>query len=120
MEHVAVFNAHLGLAGGGELVALNVAKALEESGYKVDLVTYRFEVEDVERAFDLLTPGYKPKSLVVFETPKLIKLLGVGGRFVRLHRLLLVNDFLKKNSGKYDLIIDTSSNMPSKADIARC
>jgi len=96
---------------------LNVAKALEESGYKVDLVTYRFEVGDVERALDLLTPGYKPKSLVVFETPRLMRLLGVGGRFVRLRRLLLVNDFLKKNRGKYDLIIDTSSNVPTRADV---
>ena len=117
MKRIAIFNAHLGLAGGGELVALNVAKALEESGYKVDLVTYRFEVEDVERAFNLLTPGYKPKNTIVYNTPRLIKLLGVGGRFVRLRRLLLVNDFLKKNSGKYDLIIDTSSNMPTKTDV---
>jgi glycosyltransferase involved in cell wall biosynthesis len=112
-----VFNAHLGLAGGGELVALNIAKALEESGYEVDLVTYRFEVEDVERASKLLTPGYKPKNLVVFETPRLIKLLGVGGRFVRLRRLLLVSDFLERCRGEYDLIIDTSSNMPTRADI---
>lgn len=117
MTRVAVFNAHLGLAGGGELVALNIAKALEESGYEVDLVTYRFEVEDVERASKLLTPGYKPKNLVVFETPRLIKLLGVGGRFVRLHRLLLVSDFLERCRGEYDLIIDTSSNMPTRADI---
>ena len=117
MARVAVFNAHLGLAGGGELVALNIAKALEEAGCRVDLVTYRFEVKDVERAFELLTPGYKPKSLVVYDTPVLIKLLGVGGRFVRLRRLLLVNDFLRRNRGKYDLIIDTSSNMPTKADI---
>jgi glycosyltransferase involved in cell wall biosynthesis len=117
VERIAVFNAHLGLAGGGEHVALNIAKALEEANYQVDIVTYRFEVEDVERAFNLLSPGYKPKNLVVFETPRLIKLLGVGGRFVRLRRLLLVNDVMEKLRGKYDLIIDTSSNAPTKADI---
>jgi glycosyltransferase involved in cell wall biosynthesis len=114
---VAVFNAHIGLAGGGELVALNMARALEEEGYSVDLVTYRFEVEDVERGFKLLTPGYKPRRLIIREAPRLVKLLGVGGRFVRLRRLLLVNDFLKKSRGEYNLIIDTSSNMPTKADI---
>ena len=114
---VAVFNAHIGLAGGGELVALNMAKALEEGGYSVDLVTYRFEVEDVERGFKLLTPGYKPRKFIVYDAPRLVKLLGVGGRFVRLRRLLLVNDFLKRSRGEYDLIIDTSSNMPTKADI---
>jgi glycosyltransferase involved in cell wall biosynthesis len=116
MTRVAVFNAHLGLAGGGEQVALNITKALEETGHRAELVTYKFEVEDVERAFNLLSPGYKP-NLVVYETPKLIKLLGVGGRFVRLRRLLLVNDVLEKLGGKYDLIIDTSSNAPTKADI---
>jgi glycosyltransferase involved in cell wall biosynthesis len=115
--HIAVFNAHIGLAGGGELVALNMVKALEEAGHKVDLVTYRFEVEDVERGFKLLTPGYKPSRLVVYETPRFIKLLGAGGRFVRLRKLLLVNDFLEKNRSKYDLIIDTSSNMPTKVDV---
>jgi hypothetical protein len=26
--HIAVFNAHIGLADGGELVALNIAKAV--------------------------------------------------------------------------------------------
>jgi alpha-1,2-mannosyltransferase len=94
-----------------------MAKALEEAGYQVDLVTYRFETGDVERALDLLTPGYKPKSLVAFEAPMLTRLLGVSGRFVRLIRLLLVNNFLEKNSGKYDLIIDASSSVPTKADI---
>jgi glycosyltransferase involved in cell wall biosynthesis len=117
MAQIAVFNAHLGLAGGGELVALNITKALEESGYRVDLVTYRFKVEDVERGFKLLTPGYKPRNMVVYETPRLIKLLGISGRFVRLRRLLLVNDFLERSRSKYDLIIDTSSNMPTKVDI---
>ena len=117
MAQIAVFNAHLGLAGGGELVALNITKALEESGYRVDLVTYRFKVEDVERGFKLLTPGYKPRNMVVYETPRLIKLLGISGRFVRLRRLLLVNDFLERSRSKYDLIIDTSSNMPTKVDV---
>jgi glycosyltransferase involved in cell wall biosynthesis len=114
---VAVFNAHIGLAGGGEQVALNMARALEERGYSVDLVTYRFEVEDVERAFKLLTPGYKPRKLMIYSVPRFMKLLGVGGRFVRLRRLLLVNDFLKRSREEYDLIIDTSSNMPTKADV---
>jgi glycosyltransferase involved in cell wall biosynthesis len=117
MAQIAVFNAHLGLAGGGELVALNITKALEESGYRVDLVTYRFKVEDVERGFKLLTSGYKPRNMVVYETPRLIKLLGISGRFVRLRRLLLVNDFLERSRSKYDLIIDTSSNMPTKVDV---
>jgi glycosyltransferase involved in cell wall biosynthesis len=117
VAQIAVFNAHLGLAGGGELVALNITKALEESGYRVDLVTYRFVVEDVERAFELLTPGYKPKSLVVYNTPRLIRLLGVGSKFVKLRLLLLVNDFLEKNRDEYDLIVDTSSNIPSRADV---
>jgi glycosyltransferase involved in cell wall biosynthesis len=71
----------------------------------------------VERSFELLTPGYKPKRLVVHETPRFIRLLGVGGRFVRLRRLLLINDILKKLRGEYDLIIDTSSNMPTGADV---
>jgi glycosyltransferase involved in cell wall biosynthesis len=117
MAQIAVFNAHLGLAGGGELVALNITKALEESGYRVDLVTYRFKVEDVERGFKLLTSGYKPRNMVVYETPRLIKLLGISGRFVRLRRLLLVNDFLERSRSKYDLIIDTSSNMPTRVDV---
>jgi len=114
---IAVFNAHIGLAGGGEQVALNVTKAFEESGHDVDLITYRFEVEDVERVFKFLSPDYRPKNLMIYNTPLLIKLLGIGGRFVRLRRLLLVNDFLRKNRGKYNLIIDTSSNMPSKSDV---
>jgi glycosyltransferase involved in cell wall biosynthesis len=114
--YIAVFNAHIGLAGGGEQVAINIARALEEAGHRADLVTYSFIAEDVERAFNLLTPGYK-SPLVVYEPPLLVKLLGIGGRFVRLRKLLLASDVIDKLRGRYDLIIDTSSNAPTVADI---
>ena len=114
---VAVFNRHIGLAGGGELVALSITRALEESGRIVDLVTYRFEPGDAERAIELLTPGYRPRSLVVHDEPILIKLLGASGRFVRLRKPLLINEFFKRYGDRYDLVIDTSSNAPTRADV---
>jgi hypothetical protein len=40
---VAIFNALIGLAGGGEKVALTLARAFEELGHRVTLYTYEDE-----------------------------------------------------------------------------
>jgi glycosyltransferase involved in cell wall biosynthesis len=114
---IAVFNAHLGLAGGGEILALNMTRALEESGFNVNLITYRYVVSDYERVFKFY-PHYKPKNVIIFNQPFITKVLGIGGRFRRLRVLLLMRDFFNKikNEG-YNIVIDTSSNMPTVADV---
>lgn len=51
----------------------------------------------------------------------IVKVLGIGGRFVRYRRLLLVKYFLGligRNRHLYDLVVDTSSNAPTAVDIS--
>jgi hypothetical protein len=61
---VAIFNALIGLAGGGEKVALTLAKAFEELGHRVTLYTYEDERRGVDEAINLLG-GYRPPTIVV-------------------------------------------------------
>ena len=92
---IAVFNALIGLAGGGEKVALSIAKAFEEAGHEVHLYTYEDESRSVDEAIKILG-SYRPRSITILKTPVIVRLLGVGGRFVRYRRLMLVKNFLDK------------------------
>lgn len=117
---VALFNALIGLAGGGEKVALSLVKAFEELGHRVTLYTYEDEKRSVDEAINLLG-GYRPSTIVVLQQPVIVKVLGIGGRFVRYRRLLLVKYFLDiigRNRHLYDLVVDTSSNVPTAVDIS--
>jgi glycosyltransferase involved in cell wall biosynthesis len=115
---IAVFNTLIGLAGGGEKVALSIARAFEEAGHEVHLFTYPDKSRSIDEAIKILG-SYRSRDIVVLNTPKLVRLLGVGGRFVRYRRLLLVKNFLDMIKGeKYDLVVDTSSNAPTAVDIS--
>ena len=115
---IAVFNALIGLAGGGEKVALSIAKAFEEAGHEVHLYTYEDKSRSVDETISLLGL-HRPRNIVVLKTPMIVRLLGVGGRFVRYRRLMLVKNFLDKiERENYDLIVDTSSNAPTAVDIS--
>ncbi len=117
---LCIFNALLGLAGGGELLAIKMCRALEESGFDATMYTYSTGGVDVDRALKLLSPDYRPK-LVVMRPPLIHEVLGISGRLIRLKRLLLASDFLKRINllrECCDVIIDASSNMPTDADIS--
>ena len=115
---IAVFNALIGLAGGGEKVALSIARAFEEAGHDVHLYTYEDESRSVDETISLLGL-HRPRDIVVLKTPVIVRLLGVGGRFVRYRRLMLVKNFLDKiKNENYNLVVDTSSNAPTAVDIS--
>jgi glycosyltransferase involved in cell wall biosynthesis len=115
---IAVFNALISLAGGGEKVALSIARAFEEAGHDVHLYTYEDKSRSIDEAIKILG-SYRPRNIVVLNIPKLVRLLGIGGRFVRYRRLLLVKNFLSKiKDNNYDLVVDTSSNAPTAVDIS--
>ena len=115
---VAVFNALIGLAGGGERVAVGFARAFEELGYGVTLFTFGDRFRGVDEAFRLLG-GYRPGDVVVLEPPFSVRVLGVGGRFVRFRKLMLFRRFLSLVKGMgFDLVVDTSSNAPTAVDIS--
>jgi predicted component of type VI protein secretion system len=122
MTRIAVFNTNLSLAGGGEAVTLSIAKTLEEAGYIVDVITYKFD-KDLEKVFELISPNYRPRRIIVYKAPKLAKLLNTRGKLARLRGLILVdilvNHLIEKirENKNYDLIIDTSSNILTKADV---
>jgi len=115
---IAVFNALIGLAGGGEKVALSIARAFEEAGHEVHLYTYEDKSRSVDEAIKMLG-HYRPTNIIVFKTSMIVRLLGVGGRFVRYRRLLLAKSFFNMiKDDNYDLVVDTSSNAPTAVDIS--
>lgn len=118
---VLIFHAFFD-AGGALKFTLDLSKALEELGHDVEIHTFCDDRESIESYLALLTPNYRPKVIT--------KPLPLGhvlidsilkGRFTRLKRLVLARKFLKQVGWmryEYDLLIDTSSNIPTDVDIS--
>ncbi|MCX8142204.1 MAG: glycosyltransferase [Candidatus Nezhaarchaeota archaeon] len=115
---VALVNVTLELAGGGEKLTLDMSKALEELGFDVTVYTYCSSIESVEKTLKLLSPNYRPR-VVAKSLPSWYKVLEgvVSGRFVRFRRLALVEKLLNEVKRDSKLLIDVSSNAPTKADV---
>jgi len=108
------------ILGGGEFLALNVARALRESGYDVTIFTCTpIDADNVKKIFNIDISDYK---IVVRRIPivDMIRKASLG-RFVRLRRLMaykkFFKDYLSEVSKDYDLTMDTQSNIVSPADI---
>jgi len=117
---VAIFHALFELAGGGEKFAIELSKALNELGFDVELITFYKDWKAFKRSLDLLTLNYMPK-IIAKPTPLSYNFLDSisEDRFVRFKRLLLAHNFLRTiHDMKYDLIIDTGSNVPLDVDIS--
>ncbi len=117
---VGVFNALLELAGGSEKFALELCRALNELGHDAELITFCSDWDALQRSLSLLAPEYKPK-LTAKPTPPTYNVLDsvLAGRFLRLKRLILASHLLKGlQNSDYDILIDTSSNIPLDVDIS--
>jgi len=114
---IAVLHALFDIAGGAEKLALELARALDELGYDVEILTFYRDRSILERNINLLAPGRKPR-VVAKPVPLSYRFLDVlsPGRFVRLKRLLAIKSSLKnvKKEHSYDLVFETCSNTPLK------
>jgi hypothetical protein len=106
---IALVHTLLFVAGGAERLAIEAYRALEDLGHDVDL--YAAYVD--ERAWQILTSGMGniPRPRVLGEPP-ISKLL----RNAMTLRSLLAASHLKEAVGRlrsrYDLVIETQSNVP--------
>jgi len=117
---IMVFHALLELAGGGEKFAIELSKALDELSFDVEILTFYRDYEAFERSINLLTPNYRPK-IIAKPTPTSYNLLDIilSERLIRFKRLMLAQSLLKTSRRlDYDLIFDTSSNVPLDVDIS--
>jgi len=118
---IAVLHALFDIAGGAEKLALELARALDELGYDVEILTFYRDRSILERNINLLAPGRKPR-VVAKPVPLSYRFLDVlsPGRFVRLKRLLAIKSSLKnvKKEHSYDLVFETCSNTPLNVDVS--
>lgn len=103
------------VCGGGERVSLEMARVLRDHGFNITYITNT--KEGLHRCSEIL--GLPSNYDVVELTSFTEKAVSITGRFVRLRRLLLVRRAFNYLRGVDDgLIVDTASNMPSRADIS--
>jgi len=111
---IAIVYPLLEVVGGGERLTLDMYRALRDLGYEVDLYTARLN----EDAWQVLTGGMDgiPRPTVLREP--LIELMDRLFNRALLLRILLTASYLGKHAKKlrhrYDLIIETESNVPLK------
>ena len=96
--------------GGGEVLALQMYKAMRELGHDVELYTTYIDPQ-VE---PFLPKDIKVNYIKGVRWPSKV----TQGRFVRLRRLLNIRAVMgkvKKMLNDYDLVIETQSNVPFTA-----
>jgi len=106
---VALTLISLTVVGGAERLTLDMYRALRELGHEVDLYTTRLD----ERAWEVLTSGMNgiPRPTVLGEPP----INRLFSRTLLLRRLLAapyLGRRIRKLRHRYDLIIETQSNVP--------
>jgi len=106
---VALTLISLTVVGGAERLTLDMYRALRELGHEVDLYTTRLD----ERAWETLTSGMNgiPRPTVLGEPP----INRLFSRTLLLRRLLAapyLGRRIRKLRHRYDLIIETQSNVP--------
>lgn len=120
-KSILIAHAFFDIVGGGERLALELARALSEAGYDVEFVTTAVDYDKIKRIF-----GYDPREKFTFHVVPSGIAKGIEGvlkgRFVRLRRLMAYKRFFKhfidRYIEEYALVIDTQSNLPSGADIS--
>ena len=106
--------------GGGEFLALNIAKALKEHGCDVTIYTCTpMNADAVKKLFNIDVGVYR----VIVRRVKSVEVLRkfAKGRMVRLRRLMAYRRFFSEYMSlgeEYDLVMDTQSNLVSPADIS--
>jgi len=109
------------ILGGGEFLALNVARALKESGYDVTIFTCTpVNASEVKKFFNIDISDFNiiVKRMTIVDIIKKVS----RGRFSRLRRLMAYRRFfdmyMTKVGRDYDLVMETQSNIVLPADIS--
>lgn len=107
-------------AGGGEVLALQMYRALTELGHEVDLYTTHVD----PHAWSVLSNNFRNEV----PKPKVVRVAWVGvlrkvasGRAVRLRRVIAVkalNSALRGMFRDYDVVIETQSNFPMNVSLS--
>jgi glycosyltransferase involved in cell wall biosynthesis len=116
---VLIVHALIDGLGGSEIFALRLAQALIDEGFQVDVLTST--PVDSAKIREIYGESELPSFIVkrVREAEAMIRLM--PGRLIRLRRLLVYRryrSFLEESRLKYDLVIDTQSNLPTPVDIS--
>jgi len=106
---VALVHAMVDAAGGGEILMLNMYRALRELGHEVDLYVAHVD----ERAWRTLTDGATeaPRPIIVGE-PVVNRLIPIPLTLRILSAMSYLGKRLKRLKPDHDLIIDTYANVP--------
>ena len=108
------------ILGGGEFLALNIAKALREEGFDVTIYTCTpLDPDAIRKMFNIDVNEFNVVVKPVRQVDVLRKF--AKGRLVRLRRLMAYRRFFSEYMDlgrEYDLVMDTQSNLVSPADIS--
>ena len=120
MRRVAIVHPLFSVVGGAEKLALDMAKVLEAHGWGVDIYTLEADFGAIERIVD---GSLKTFRIKVLRGPVWLRMLRslLRGSMWRLQRILIYEYFwkyIKMLRSKYDIVIETQSNIPSPADIS--
>jgi glycosyltransferase involved in cell wall biosynthesis len=116
---VLIVHALFDVLGGGEFFALKLSQALAEQGFDVEILTATpVDQGKLRNIFgEVKTPRISVQRIK--EAELLSKLM--PGRLVRLRRLVIYRKLLpiiEEKKKKYDILIDTQSNLPTPVDIS--
>ena len=118
-RRAAILHPSLEVLGGCEFLAFSLARALSEYGYTVEILTAStFNPGELREKFNI-DPG--AFIIRVVRSRKLVFLArAVFGKRLARARLVTYTRTLLNNvdRSKYDLIIDTQSNLPTNVDIS--
>ena len=120
-SRIAILHASFDILGGAEYVAVVLANQLKHRGFDVVIHTATdIDREKIRRLFGLSLNGIR---VIVSNSSLRNKLRHkLGGRFVRLRKLILYKRFFKEFyeslGDKYDVTIDTQSNFAIYTDIS--
>ncbi|MEL9908453.1 MAG: glycosyltransferase [Desulfurococcus sp.] len=120
---ILILHPLLEIGGGAEKLAIEMHRALLELGFDSEIVTFNFDVERAEEAVKLLSPDFSPRivnvsSWLLRVTDSTLRAVS-RNRMTKLRRALLTGfliDSIMKN--KDDILIDTSSHIPTNTHIA--
>jgi len=119
MAKVLVVHPFLDVKGGAEVLALKLAKALSESGFKVSILTTGVNRDEIEKLFGIDLAGID----LIMEPVKSTRLLSMisENRFTRLRILMATGKYYRDNVDlikSYDIVIGTQGVLSCLNDVS--
>jgi len=112
LKHALVIHPRFFVYGGGELLSLYVMKALQDNGYRVQLVCDEFNPSEVERIYGM---GKVMANCDHIPIPEFKPFIGRGLAFQRLFYARRIKDLLRNNESRIGFSTQSSIfDLPGK------